>query len=319
MHEILPLLESLIREVRAGRPAALCVVVRTKGSTPQVPGACLLLRGDMESEGTLGGGCVEAEVRRRAFACLQRNQSRLLDFVLDHAFGWGDGLICGGSMDIAVASVSSPDHLAAYESACQKLRANLPAQLSLCVQAGEGLVEYRVNIAPVPRLIIAGGGHVGLALAELCRTLEFNITVIDDREQFANTERFGPQVACRVGPIDDLLRSLAPGPDSYVVIVTRGHLHDERALAAVIDSKAKYIGMIGSKRKIEQVYRDLGERGVSQEQLRRVHAPIGLDIKAVTVSEIAVSIAAELIQIHRADYKHVVEGPFPVADEVSHD
>jgi xanthine dehydrogenase accessory factor len=292
-------------------------VVRTRGSTPQVPGASLLLRGDMESEGTLGGGCVEAEVRQRAYAYLRQNESGVLDFVLDHDFGWDDGLICGGRMDIAVMTVSSPDQLAPFEQAADDLRAHRRARVPLRVRTEEGLVEYRLNVDPAPRLIIAGGGHVGLAVARLCGELDFNITVIDDREKFANAERFGPDVDCRVGPIDEILAGMALDEGCFIVIVTRGHIHDERALKAVVGSSARYIGMIGSRRKIKLILDDLREAGVGEELLQRVHAPIGLPIGAVTVREIAVSIAAELIQVRRARQGPQVEGPVLVAAEAS--
>ncbi len=317
MHEIVPVLKSLSREVRAGRPAALCAIVKTRGSTPQGPGACMLVRSDMQTEGTLGGGCVEVEVLRRAFTFLQQGRSAKMDFVLDHDFGWDDGLICGGRMDVAMVPVLNPKDLAPFESAAADLEAHRTTQVPFRVEEEGNPVEYRLNIRPSPRLIIAGGGHVGLALAQLCGDLDFDITVIDDREKFSNPDRFGPGVECLVGSIDETLRAQRLDPSAYVVIVTRGHQHDERALSAVVQSDARYIGLIGSRRKIKLIRKDLLAEGVSEEQLDRVHAPIGLPIKAVTVKEIAVSIASQLVQVRRADDKDLVEGPIPVPNEAS--
>lgn len=249
------------------------------------------------------------EVLRRAFAYLQQGRSALMDFVLDHDFGWDDGLICGGRMDVAMVPVSTLAQLEPYERAAAELGANRKAQVPFRVDVEDELVEYRLNIAPSPRLIIAGGGHIGLALAQLCSELEFRITVIDDREKFSNKERFGANAECLVGPIDELLGAQRLDGSAYVVIVTRGHHHDERALAAVVESDARYVGLIGSKRKIKLIRRDLLAEGVSEENLDRVHAPIGLAIHAVTVREIAVSIAAELVQVRRASERDRVEGP----------
>jgi xanthine dehydrogenase accessory factor len=129
--------------------------------------------------------------------------------------------------------------------------------------------------------------------------MDFDVTVIDDRPDYASADRFPAGVTCRVGEIDHELAQAKIGPSTYAVIVTRGHRNDGRALAAVIHSRAKYIGLIGSKRKVLAIFEDLLSRGVSREVLAKVHAPIGLDVGAVTPGEIAVSIAAELIAVRR--------------------
>ena len=118
-----------------------------------------------------------------------------------------------------------------------------------------------------------------------------------------------------VGDIEKTLSGWPIDAGTYVVIVTRGHKHDERALGAVLGSPARYIGMIGSRRKIKIIFDDLRESGTTEQQLERVHAPIGLDMNAVTIEEIAVSIAAELVSVRRADYRQCVEGPTPIAGD----
>ncbi len=316
MNPYLPLFESLSEVVASGRRAAFCLLVSTKGSTPQSPGAAMIVHESMASEGTLGGGCVEAEVRRRAFELLRQGESRLLEFVLDHDFGWDDGLVCGGRMGIAVVSVTSEAGAEPFRRVLEEGRAHRPATLPLIVWKGdpesdspEERVEFRLHTHVPPRLIIAGGGHVGLALSRLAADLDFRVTVIDDRPEYSGAERFPPPVEPVTGDIEQTLRRYPFDEQCYVVIVTRGHRHDKSALAAVIDSPARYIGMIGSKRKTRLIFEDLEASGVSREKINRVRAPIGLPIGAVTVHEIAVSVAAQLIQERRATAEAVVEGP----------
>ncbi len=153
-------------------------------------------------------------------------------------------------------------------------------------------------IAPMPQLIIAGAGHIGQALAHLGSLLDFEITVIDDRQEFANTERFPDSDHILVNDISQALNEQSITPDSYIVLVTRGHKHDADALKASIVSDAGYIGMIGSRRKVEQMRKEFIEKGwATSEQFDRIHAPIGIDISSSTIQEIAISIAAQLIRV----------------------
>jgi xanthine dehydrogenase accessory factor len=313
-----PLFERIVAEVEAGRQVALCAVVKTRGSTPQAPGALLLVDQAMKTGGTLGGGCVEAEVRKQAFELLGAGQARLLSFQLDHDFGWDDGLICGGGMDVAVAPIRDRQETAPFRQALENISAGKPVSIPLRVLQEEQLVEYRVNIEAEPTLLIAGAGHVGTALATMAVDLEFKVVVVDDRADFANAQRLPAPIQPIAADIEQTLRDFPIDAATYVVIVTRGHNHDEQALSGVIDSPAKYIGMIGSRRKVKLIFDDLKAAGVAPELLERVHAPIGVGINAVTVPEIAVSIAAELIATRRADRRKVVEGPFVVSSETHH-
>ncbi|HEY7091322.1 MAG TPA: XdhC family protein, partial [Tepidisphaeraceae bacterium] len=154
-------------------------------------------------------------------------------------------------------------------------------------------------VGPPPKLVIAGAGHVGQALGELAAKLDFNVTAIDDRADYASQQRFPHAKQLIVGDIEQELRKFAIDAGTYIVVVTRGHRHDGQALHAVIDSPAKYIGLIGSKAKIKLIYDDLASKGVAPEKLARIHAPIGYNIGAVSVPEIAVSIAAELVAVRR--------------------
>jgi xanthine dehydrogenase accessory factor len=290
--------DEIVRRCNGGERVVLCTVVGTRGSTPQEKGAKMLVVADGRTIGTLGGGCVEAEVRKRALELLSQNTSKLLEFHLDHDFGWDDGLICGGVMEIFVQMVDR-DGMGPFAEALGAIRGKIPTIFKIPYEHKGAAKQYVEEIGPPPRLVIAGGGHVGQALGELAARLDFGVTVIDDREDFVSTERFPAAKQRIAGEIEDELRKFPIDAGTYVVIVTRGHRHDGQALHAVIDSPAKYIGLIGSKSKIKLIFDDLVARGVSIEKLSRVHAPIGLEIGAVTVPEIAVSIAAELIKVRR--------------------
>ncbi len=154
-------------------------------------------------------------------------------------------------------------------------------------------------VLPRIRLFIVGGGHVGQAVAELASQVEFDVWVLDDREKYANAERFPHAERCFVGDIGQTLKQIVAEsritPATYCLIMTRGHNHDEEALYHLATTPAGYVGMIGSKRKIKMIYEDLQARGISQEVLAKVHAPLGIQIGSQTVPEIAISIVAELI------------------------
>jgi xanthine dehydrogenase accessory factor len=315
MNAYAALFESLLKQIDADQPCAVCMVVNSRGSTPQTAGAMLLLHGDGKIEGTLGGGCVEAEVRRRALEMLHAEQSGLLSFQLNHDYGWDDGLICGGHMDIAVMPMNRASAAESFRQAISDIEQQRIAKVPVRVLHEGRSVEYRLAVEPVPTLLIAGAGHVGAAVAKLTVSLDFRTVVIDDRSDLMGADRLPPPIETQIGDISGGLRAWPINANTYVVIVTRGHQHDEEALHAVIDSPARYIGLIGSRRKIKLIFDDLTELGVDQAKLDKVHSPIGLDIRAITVPEIAVSIVAELVQVRRAQSVKAVEGPFELRIE----
>jgi xanthine dehydrogenase accessory factor len=346
------LLADLNGALDRGQPCVYCSVVETRGSTPQKAGAAMLVFPDASQRGTLGGGCVEAEVKQRALRVMGGGQPELLTFCLDDDYGWDDGLICGGRMSILAHPLApgSPaggegrPAAAAYFRRYQELvergrgcteavvMANLAPGIpvgnrylfdaagSLAAQAGPGpvpeeltgmlvpvqqrprpAVQRGIALLPIlPRitLLIVGGGHVGQYVGKLAAEVDFDVWVLDDRERFASQERFPAAQRRLVGDIGATLKELAEGvldANFYCIIVTRGHNHDEEALFHLARTPAGYVGMIGSKRKIRLITEDLLARGVPEEALARLHAPLGLDIGSQTVPEIAVSIVAELI------------------------
>jgi xanthine dehydrogenase accessory factor len=162
-------------------------------------------------------------------------------------------------------------------------------------------------VFPPAQLVIAGAGHIGRALAHVGNMLDFETTVIDDRQEYANSENIPDADHILVGNIGEVMNSLKKSNDTYIVIVTRGHKDDAEALKPCIDSDLAYIGMIGSKTKISTMRTDFIENGwATADQWSQIHAPVGLEIKSRTVEEIAISIAAELVLVRNSRQKSVI-------------
>ncbi len=304
-------LETILTEHDGRRRVALCVVVATRGSTPQPAGVMICVDESASIVGTLGGGCVEADVRRMAHQQLGAGCGRLVTLKLDADFGFDDGMICGGEMDVAICPLDAASDMLPYRTAATALQTGA-ATIPIRIQHNEKQLEYRVRIEAAPKLLIAGAGHISRVLADAAQRIGFEVHVIDDRSEYANQKRFPPPVIVHAGGIVEILKEQVREAGAYVVIVTRGHKNDEAALGAVLGSPAKYIGMIGSRRKIKVIFDDLRQAGASEAALTEVHAPIGLKIGAVTTDEIAVSIVAELISVRRENHRAAVEGPFAV-------
>ncbi len=338
------LVDQLLSSTAQGRRVACCRLVETRGSTPQKPGASMLVFDDGSQSGTLGGGCVEAEVKRQALAVLNGGAAEVVRFQLDDDYGWDDGLICGGRMQVLIDPLADTEERRYFEqlqalvgsgAGCTEAivfdaeASGLPAgacylfdaegRLVACVRgpadAGDAPAKVRQSLRPqserprpsaahgvayLPllercRLVIVGGGHVGRAVGNLATDLDFDVWVVDDRGEFVSEERF-PRAERRIaGSMGEVLPALDITPNTYCLIVTRGHNHDEEALYHLINRGARYVGMIGSKRKIKLIFDDLLAEGITAESLREVYAPVGLDIGSQTVMEIAVSITAELV------------------------
>ncbi len=250
--------EAIVELRRSGRRGAVATIVSALGSIPSFKTAKMLVRDDGSIVGTIGGGCVEAEVWQAAREVMESEKPRTLSFNLNQNPKYDTGLICGGTLDIFLEPV-------------------LPPAL----------------------LYIFGAGHVAFNLYKVAGNAGFDVTVIDDRESYANRERFPDAKDVIAEDFDQAMTRLAVSESSYIVIVTRGHRDDMRALRWAVQTPARYVGMIGSKRKTIAIFRELTKEGLAPSLFGRVHAPVGLDIGAVTPEEIAVAISAELIAARR--------------------
>ena len=330
-------------------------MVRTRGSTPQKPGAKLLVRRDGTAVGTLGGGCVEGDLWFAAKEVLRhRGGPQYRDYYLNEDIAARDGLVCGGTMYFLldplwereaflpdgrasleaydggdpvalVTVVSTPEgredpspgpgrrlgakllvrrdgstlgdlgseHLHALALAAARRVADLGK--NEFVEAPDGTGLFAEGFTTPPTLVLMGGGHIAKATAPLARTLGFRVYVVDDRPQFANQERFPEAEATIVADFAEGLAQVPVNVNTYIVVATRGHRQDDMALEAAVRTPARYVGLVGSRRKTIMIYRELLRHGVPPERLREVHAPIGLDIGALTPEEIALSIMAEVV------------------------
>jgi xanthine dehydrogenase accessory factor len=194
-----------------------------------------------------------------------------------------------------------PDSL--IEDLSRFLRLKQAQTESLEDEKGEPIELLLEPVASEPFLYVFGGGHVSGEVVPLAARVGFKVVVVDDREEFADSSRFPDAHQVLLAPFEGIMSRLSVNASSYLVIVTRGHVHDKTVLEEALGTRAKYIGMIGSRRKINIIYARLKEEGFSPERLKRVHAPIGLDIAAETPEEIAVSIIAELIMVRAGGAK----------------
>ena len=282
------------------QPFALALIAGTKGSSPQRAGAKAIFFPDGKITGTLGGGCLEAEVHARALAALKSGQPAEFDMVLDHDFGWDDGLICGGSVNgvILPHAAKSKNLWRELASVTSTVRWGVKKDFSIAHVLENSPDEwlYQETVSPPVELWIAGSGHVAQAVAPLALQLDFAVTVFDDRPELANHEFFPAAVKLQVGGWHELLK-FRPPANAFGLIVTRGHQHDALALSEWIHFPFAFLGLIGSRRKARIIREQfLRQKLATAEQFDRVACPVGLDIAAVGTHEIAVSILAQLIQ-----------------------
>lgn len=353
---------ALNRSLETEPRVAVATIVRTRGSSPREVGARMLVKPNGDTDGTVGGGCGEAEVWRTAIEVMADEQPRMVVVDLTNEIAINTDGVCGGIMDIFV----EPWHKNGYDFAGNVLEAvarrrvattatvvsrsrGLPTVLGekllivdgqlrsgsfgwqalqarvledapsvvadgqpqwrtytfdadaddpALARAGQVAVFFDLAI-PRPTLVVVGAGHVAVPIAQVGRLLDFEVIVVDDRPSFANAARFPDADRIIVDDFSAALDDLAITPSTYVVLVTRGHTHDVRALRKIVRQPAGYVGMIGSRRRVYAVFKLLRDEGVAVDDLLRVHAPIGLDIKTETPGEIAVSVGAELLKARR--------------------
>ncbi len=354
----------ILRALERKERVVLATLITRRGSAPRAVGAKYLIKEDGSSVGSVGGGCVEAEVWQEAREIMKRGEGGVLHFNLTAEELAKGGLICGGNIDIFLEPLKE-EFIPIYREVMRIKQKGGSAILATLVsvdgafpregnlkalwkrsgewigslfdghvleqrvlQEGEELLKERkprvivleskqdallrgelverwkmmeVLLEPIfsePTVYIFGAGHISQQLSPLAKRVHFKVVVLDDRESFANRERFPEADEVIVSDFEKCFDRLPIDESSYIVIVTRGHLYDGVVLEQAVRTSARYIGMIGSKKKILTLFNHLVEKGVSREVLNnRVHAPIGIDINSETPEEIAVSIVAELIKV----------------------
>jgi len=358
-----------VRVLERGKPFVLATVVNVRGSTPREVGAKMIVRDDGQF-GTIGGGCGEAEVFRKARVLLEEAaDGRLAEVDLTGDFDQQEIGTCGGIMDVFIDRWAPETDLPLAKKLADAAERSRPAALLTVVDPGShgsrigartvvdpsqrdiaalapvgleafaldqvaeraadshaGLVEVgetglrhttriepngspRIFIDPIAgaqRLIIVGAGHIAQPLAAMGTMLGFRVTVIDDRHQFANRERFPTAHEIIVKPFREAIDALRLDQHCFLVSVTRGHAYDEEAVAAALRQPCGFVGMIGSRRRVRTTLDRLAEAGLSRERTEDVHAPLGLDIGAETPAEIAVAIIAEIIRERRTGVRDIV-------------
>src|SRR2546427_3065488 len=304
--------------IREGASGALATVARVRGSTPVPAGTKMLVGAEGRLIGSIGGGCVEADVIGAALQAQASGAPALLTHHLNADLAGDLGLSCGGTVDIFVEPLLSDesyvrvlDSAARAESGLvrtatqwtngpvktfEPLAGRMAGAAATLTRDGR-FVEERLIQAP--RVFVFGAGHVGTAIARAAAAAGFRVVVIDDRADYANASRFGDDVAVLSGDVDVALGQYALTAADAVVIATRGHRNDAVILERIAQSPAGYVGLLGSRRKKIVVTKGLTTAGVPAKSLRRVRVPVGLAIGAVTPEEIAVSVVAELIAWRR--------------------
>lgn len=363
--------KELARVKANGEKAALSTIISSKGSTPMSPKSKMLVKTDGTLIGTIGGGCLEANVWAASQEVIREGGPKVSSFRLTEKDAGESGLICGGAVSVftepvlpgvmdeifaAMAEIVERGSRASLatvvgdieeglkwgnsmkilikengsvvgkiindrvtekvaEEARRVLSDDVPRMLKIVLEPDErsylGLKEdaqgriFIESLLPRPTMFIFGAGHISLHLSKIGKIVGFKVVVIDDRPAFANAERFPEADEIVVEDFTRVFEKLDINESSYLISVTRGHLNDMDVIEQAAKIKPKYIGLIGSRAKIKTLYGKLMDKGISEDFLKTIHAPIGLNIGADTPEEIAVSIVAELIQLRRANSRRL--------------
>ncbi|MBP1749383.1 MAG: XshC-Cox1-family protein [Deltaproteobacteria bacterium] len=325
--------DTIKESLRAGRKGVLATVISRTGSAPRDVGARMFVDENGQTDGTVGGGLLELQVQKAAIERKNDSRATIMHFQMNAKTVEEQGMLCGGNVDVLLEPVIAK-HGEMYQRLADMERkgkkgivvtsladgftktlidenlgitgdamneSNAMHYLNLVTQGrpviaddGAFLVEPVFNRS---RLYIFGAGHVSQFIAKIASMVDFAVIVIDDRQEFANSVRFPEADEVIVEDFKQAFSSLSFSGNEFVVIVTRGHSHDAEVLREALAKDARYIGMIGSKRKVKMIFDLMRQSGFSDEAVSKVYAPIGLAIHAETPQEIAVSIVSQLIQI----------------------
>lgn len=331
-------IREVVHALEAGQDVELVSVVASGGSTPRGAGAMLAVFPGGRTAGTIGGGNVEFEAARLAEALLKTGGDALRHFRFVQGDAASLGMVCGGDVTVQFQHLPAGDGAAvtvlrdlmeatgknADTWLVRRLEGEKVAAMGLADRGGvryfeeipAGLLQNRavfrdgwfaVPAVKAGRVYIFGGGHVSQALVPAIAAVGFRPVVYDDRPEFADKALFPQAEAALCGPFEELSRQVNVTPDDYVVVMTRGHQADYEVLTRTLRSGAKYLGCIGSRKKLALCRERLLAAGFTAEEYAKVHAPIGLAIGAETPEEIAVSVTAELIAVRAG----VLNRPLP--------
>ena len=320
----LTLFDTLREDLAQGSRVVLCTVVGSMGSDPRGAGARMALRADGSALGTVGGGSAERLATERAKALLAGEGTPGL---VEYTMGGADsntGMVCGGAATVCF-QLLTPDDLPALDKLSELLTQGSPCTLALdctgdvprLLVFGEEELPSSLSDRPVDRPILAdgvytepmgldgvlylfGAGHVGQALGPLLAQVGFRVVVVDSRPELARPELFPGVHQVLLGSFDRIGDTVSLTPRDYAVVMTPGHMADLEVLCQVLSCSPCYVGCMGSRKKLAFVRQELERRGFSPAQIEAVHLPIGLPLGGETPMEIAVSVAAELIQFRAA-------------------
>jgi xanthine dehydrogenase accessory factor len=323
----------------AGEEVTLATVIRVIGSAPRPVGAKMIVSSSGRMAGSVSGGCVETTVYEEMMDILAGGPPRILHFGITEDMIWDVGLACGGTIDLFVQRLD-PTLVAALDNAVEQgkpvalvtiVDGETTGASALVTTAGviEGSGDERIVAAaqevlaararagslhviapgqelfvepflPSPVLVIIGGVHIAIPLTRFAKELGFYVIVADPRAKFANRERFPEADEVRVEWPDEALAHLEVDDSTYIVLLTHDPKIDEPTLAAALKTEAGYVGAIGSRKTHAERFERLARWGITPEQLRRVYAPIGLDLGGRTPEETALSIIAEVVAIRNS-------------------
>ena len=325
---------SMYDALSKGQDMVFCSIIKSSGSTPRGSGAAMAVFADGGTRGTVGGGPVEYQSILHAKELLKSRASGTREFILTPNQLADIGMICGGRVEVYFRYISPYDAYcpALFEKAASLYDSGENSWLVISLAEGalglytsseglspsfpldEGVIAplliskpslsadgacFAIPLARADTLYLFGGGHVSQELAPVIVHLGFSVVLYEDREQFSRPSLFPGVRNIITAPYCEMSSRITVNPEDYIVIMTRGHQGDYELLEQALRTPAGYVGVIGSRSKIAATNRRLREAGVSEEDIARVHTPIGLPIGAETPAEIAISIAAELIA-HRA-------------------
>jgi len=309
----------ILKEIEIGNPSVVVTIINREGSAPNIPGAKMFVNRNSFG-GTVGGGVSEHRLLELAKNFLEEKKFSVETVHMEHNETAEDdrsGMICSGSQTFALVPLSKNDK-PTIEMIIEAYTETKPSVLSISnegmrVDFGDILTHdkvysgdnhswsYQENIGVQDKLFIIGGGHVSLALSSIIATLGFHITVLDDRKELPTMDANTSAHVKKVISYKDISTIIPEGNNIYVAIMTFGHKSDELVLESIISKKCKYIGMMASPAKKQQIFSNLEEKGISKDLLNNIHSPIGISINSNTPEEIAISITAELIQVKNSN------------------